>query len=206
MRPTRAYIASLGTTGVLVGSSLLLLVVVSTLVAFNGWPGRQVAGDLDSLVVTPRPVSRDVSRSAQAARTARREAAAAARAAAGGLAAAGGSPGAAGGSTSSARGAVPATGEQLGARERSALRQAPTPGAPGRSVPPRSPLRLPLRLPQDVPTLTGSLADTTEGLTAQLGGTVGVLNPQLGRTVAGAGKSLSDLVRDLGGRLGRTRR
>src|SRR3954452_22136014 len=51
MRATRAYIASLGTTGVLVASSALLLVVVSALVAFNAWPGGDPIGGLKGLVV-----------------------------------------------------------------------------------------------------------------------------------------------------------
>ena len=38
MRATKAYIASLGTTGVLIASSLLLLALVSAIVAFRGWP------------------------------------------------------------------------------------------------------------------------------------------------------------------------
>src|SRR3954447_7484096 len=49
VRASRAYIASLGTTGVLVGSSILLLFVVSTLVAFRGWPGSGPGGDLGKL-------------------------------------------------------------------------------------------------------------------------------------------------------------
>src|SRR3954471_14171962 len=51
MRATRAYIASLGTTGVLVASSALLLVVVSALVAFHAWPGGDPIAGLKGLVV-----------------------------------------------------------------------------------------------------------------------------------------------------------
>ena len=51
MKATRAYIASLGTTGVLVASSALLLVVVSALVAFNAWPGGDPISGLKGLVV-----------------------------------------------------------------------------------------------------------------------------------------------------------
>jgi hypothetical protein len=49
MKASRAYIASLGTTGVLVGSSILLLFVVSAIVAFRGWPGGGPGGDLGNL-------------------------------------------------------------------------------------------------------------------------------------------------------------
>src|SRR4051794_18730260 len=51
MRANRAYLASLGTTTVMVGAAILLLAVVSTLVAFNGWPGAGLARDVGSLVV-----------------------------------------------------------------------------------------------------------------------------------------------------------
>jgi hypothetical protein len=40
LKAYRAYIAGLGTTGVLIGSFLLLLAVVSTIVAFRGAPGE----------------------------------------------------------------------------------------------------------------------------------------------------------------------
>src|SRR4051794_15363600 len=57
MRTTKAYIASLGTTGVLVASSALLLVVVSALVAFNAWPGGDPIGGIKGLVVDDREPS-----------------------------------------------------------------------------------------------------------------------------------------------------
>ena len=51
MRTSRAYLASLGTTGVLIASGILLLVVVSALVAFRGWPGADLVDDVESLFV-----------------------------------------------------------------------------------------------------------------------------------------------------------
>src|SRR3954463_4753266 len=78
MRATRAYIASLGTTGVLVASSALLLVVVSALVAFNAWPGGDPISGLKGLVVNddrsqleltgPAPAAADAAPPAGAAR------------------------------------------------------------------------------------------------------------------------------------------
>ena len=50
MKTTRAYIASFGTTGVLVASSLFLLFVVSALIAFNGWPGSGLLDELEDLI------------------------------------------------------------------------------------------------------------------------------------------------------------
>jgi hypothetical protein len=49
LRASRAYIAGLGTTGVLIGSFFLLLTVGSTLVAFRGVPGVASNGDLSRI-------------------------------------------------------------------------------------------------------------------------------------------------------------
>ncbi|HEV3379000.1 MAG TPA: hypothetical protein VG126_17135 [Thermoleophilaceae bacterium] len=64
MKATRAYIAGLGTTGVLIGSFLLLLMVGSAFVAFQGTPGEASSDGLDRL---------DVSHSGQGAGAARAE-------------------------------------------------------------------------------------------------------------------------------------
>jgi hypothetical protein len=71
VKATRAYIAGLGTTGVLIGSFLLLLMVGSAFVAFQGTPGEASSDGLDRL---------DVSHSGQAAGAASAEQADAARA------------------------------------------------------------------------------------------------------------------------------
>src|SRR3954454_7273258 len=49
LKASRAYIAGLGTTGVLIGSFVLLLTVGSALVAFRGVPGQATNGDLSSI-------------------------------------------------------------------------------------------------------------------------------------------------------------
>lgn len=49
LKTSRAYMAGLGTTGVLIGSFLLLLTVGSTLVAFRGVPGQASNGDLSRI-------------------------------------------------------------------------------------------------------------------------------------------------------------
>src|SRR5439155_3718484 len=92
MRATRAYIASLGTTSLLVASSLLLLVVVSAIVAFNGWPGSGVADSVENMVVNDDPPFR-VSGPAQVAIDAAPAATAVAAAPAPTAPAAGGAPG-----------------------------------------------------------------------------------------------------------------
>src|SRR5258706_4109410 len=55
MRATKAYIASLGTTGVLLGASLLMLAVVSAVVAFDRWPTGNVSTRVQTLVLAERP-------------------------------------------------------------------------------------------------------------------------------------------------------
>lgn len=54
MRATKAYIASLGTTGVLLAASILMLAVVSAVVAFDRWPGGHVDGPVQTLVLNEK--------------------------------------------------------------------------------------------------------------------------------------------------------
>ena len=49
LKASRAYLAGIGTTGVLIGSFVLLLTVCSALVAFRGVPGQATNGDLSSI-------------------------------------------------------------------------------------------------------------------------------------------------------------
>src|SRR5687768_891049 len=51
MRATKAYIASLGTTGLLLGFSASLLVLVGTLFAFDAWPGGEIRDAVESVLV-----------------------------------------------------------------------------------------------------------------------------------------------------------
>jgi hypothetical protein len=51
VKASRAYIASLGTSGVLIGSFLLLLAIVSAIFAFRGYPGQASNDGLDRLDV-----------------------------------------------------------------------------------------------------------------------------------------------------------
>ena len=50
MRATKAYIAGLGTTGILITCSVLLLTVGSALIAFEGWPGVASGDGLERVV------------------------------------------------------------------------------------------------------------------------------------------------------------
>jgi hypothetical protein len=51
VKASRAYIASLGTSGVLIGSFLLVLALVSAIFAFRGYPGEANNDGLDQLDV-----------------------------------------------------------------------------------------------------------------------------------------------------------
>ena len=51
MRATKAYIASLGTTGLLLAFSASLLLLVGTLFAFNAWPGADIRDAVESVLV-----------------------------------------------------------------------------------------------------------------------------------------------------------
>src|SRR3954463_1749502 len=59
MKATKAYIASLGTTGVLLAASILMLAVVSAVVAFDRWPGGSVQSPAQTLILSDKaPASR----------------------------------------------------------------------------------------------------------------------------------------------------
>jgi len=74
MKATKAYIASAGTTGLLVASSMSLLVLVGAILAFNGWPNSGLAedverffvGDDEPSVLVPGAVSQSVDTAADA--------------------------------------------------------------------------------------------------------------------------------------------
>jgi hypothetical protein len=51
LKAGKAYISSLGTTGLLIASSLLLLVVVGTLIAFDAWPSGESAAQPDTIAI-----------------------------------------------------------------------------------------------------------------------------------------------------------
>src|SRR5438045_7217666 len=57
MKATKAYIASLGTTGVLLAASILMLAVVSAVVAFDRWPGAGAQAPVKTLVLADTPAA-----------------------------------------------------------------------------------------------------------------------------------------------------
>ena len=67
MRAGKAYISSLGTTGVLIASSLLLLTVVGALVAFDRWPSQAVATPETVAIAEPAERARNTGASTASA-------------------------------------------------------------------------------------------------------------------------------------------
>jgi hypothetical protein len=85
MRARAAYISSFGTGGIIVASALLMLLFVSALVAFHGWPGSAAEGGPVASVPLTRPAQptgavRQVRRAATPARAVTRTPSTAAKA------------------------------------------------------------------------------------------------------------------------------
>lgn len=188
MRATRAYLTSLGTTGLLVLSSVLVLIFGSTLVAFEGWPGASGGSEPQSVLVAaqvnPEPGTGPEELAAAAAPVADAVALAAVPV----VAAQGAVPGAPGG------------GDDGG----------PGPGDPGGGDPVQPPVGEVPGEPGATPTdpepppgdtsLVDGLADGLESTTTYLGDdVVGQMSPDLGTLLTDTGESLTDLVRALDG-------
>ena len=187
MRATRAYIASLGTTGLLLAFSASLLVLVGTLFAFDAWPGAEIRDAVESVLVDDDDDGVQLAGPEQVALDAAPAAAAVAAAPGGpgtltGGTGSGGFGGGGGTDTGSPGGGFGDGGGGTGGTG-DGLTQVDGPGTPTPSV--------------DTGDETNQLADSTEEVTNNLGNTVGQVNPELGNTVSETGEALSDIVRDL---------
>lgn len=176
MKATKAYIASLGTTGVLLGASILMLAVVSAVVAFDRWPSGTVSTRVQTLVIHDRAAPIPVT-----ATTARRAAAAGiVRAAAPAVINAGG------------------VGGQHFAGGRATPVAAP-PGGPIQQVlgsRPPGPLPAPIVVPSPDPdTVRSQVADQTQSTAGSAGGTVGSVNSAAGQAITSAGAAAADALR-----------
>ncbi|MDQ3648117.1 MAG: hypothetical protein M3433_05965 [Actinomycetota bacterium] len=204
LRASRAYIAGLGTTGVLLASSALLLFVVGAVVAFNGFSVVQGIRELEGLVVDrdePVGLSGPALAAAEAAP------------AAGGVssrppAPVVGSRASGGTAGPTAPSSVPAAGPPVGVapapgtspRTRRVRPRRPTGGGPAEPQPgARAAAAAPPRRGSDQS--RQSLGETTEVLTDNLGRVVDNLDPGLGRTVKGLGQGVGQLVDGLTGGL-----
>jgi len=181
MRATKAYIASLGTTGVLLGASLLMLAVVSAVVAFNRWPDSGVSTRVQTLMLNDQAAPIRVSAVAPGAR------AGAAAAAARGAAARGGTVPRVLGRTF--------TGGRLGT-----IGSGPPP-APAQPLRPPFPITGPtgpIEVPNPSPREVGKqVADQAQQATDSAGATVGGANPQAGQAVTDGGRAVADALRQL---------
>lgn len=195
MRATKAYIASLGTTGVLLAASVLMLAVVSGVVAFDHWPGGNGSTRVQTLTlrekaapvrVSPRVPARVAGHPATRAPAAR------AAAVAGGTTAAGtvGGRRITAGLNAPARSPAPS----------------PAPVRPITAVPPAA--TAPLQPVQDAAnpvvdaisnpsTTTSRVADGVQGLTDSVGVSLGQVSPELGGAVAATGQAAAETVRQL---------
>ena len=184
MRATKAYIASLGTTGLLLAFSASLLVLVGTLFAFDAWPGDGIRDAVESVLVDDG--DGDTARVAGPEQVAQ-DAAPAAVAVAGGPGAAGGGAGGGTGGFGDGGATTPGTGGFGGGGG----------GDTGGGTIPDGGTSVPSTPSVDSGEQTNQVADSTQELTGNLGDTVGQVSPDLGDTVSETGESLSDIVRDL---------
>jgi len=209
LRTTRAYLAGLGTTGVLLTYLALLLVVVGALVAFKASAGADGIREIEGLTV-----DRDeragpggpAMAAAEAAPTAggvspRTPASVVASRPPGGSAPESSSSVATGGISSDAGGpggSPPGT--------RSFRPPQPTGGATELPQPtPQVPVGLEVPGSSDPGQARQSLGETTQVITDDLGRVVDSIDPRLGETVQGLGQGVGQLVDGLAGGLTGTR-
>jgi hypothetical protein len=197
LKASRAYIAGLGTSGVLIGSFLLLLAVVSAIVAFRGAPGEASNEGLDRLDLS---ASRQASKATGAPRSAgegaRDAPARGDRAGARGTtrrARVAGTPGRRAGGVSGERvaGGLAGVGDATGPSHAGGNR----PDAGGLTrlpVDPRRPGGIP-SAPTVGDVATG-LGDAVEDTTDNLGGTVGGAVPPLEAPIVRTGEAAAGVV------------
>jgi hypothetical protein len=187
MKATKAYIASLGTTGVLLAASILMLAVVSAVVAFDRWPGSHVSAPVQTLLLTEKAAPIRVSATstgspATAARTPSRVAAAAPRV---------------------RTGAGDVGGQRVvgGIRPPAATTPAhATPAAPQdvtKTLAPVQDTTAPLFGAVSNPrTTAGQVADGAQAVTNAAAGAVTAVSPDVSVAVSTAGESAAATVRD----------
>jgi hypothetical protein len=192
MKATKAYIASLGTTGVLLASSISLLLVVGAIFAFNGWPDSGLANQVEKLFVQDDKPSFRVAGPSQAAADAAPAAGGVAAApAAGTPAAAATTPG--GAATPGGPGGGP-IGDGNGG---SVAGGGPTTTTPDTSAVGGQATGLPNLPPVDSGGVKNSVGNTTQGATQNLGQTLKPVSPQVSDTVTQTGDSLSQTIHNL---------
>jgi hypothetical protein len=187
MKATKAYIASLGTTGVLLAASILMLAVVSAVVAFNHWPNGNVSTRVQTLVL--REKAAPIRVSSHSAAPSATPLTTRAVAALGAAPRAGGGPAALAAPRFNGRAGTPAAGSPSAP---SAPALPAVPKAP--SLPSTTPLIDPISNPG---TAAAQVADGVQSVTDSSGVSVGKVNEQLGQVVTQAGQTAADTVRAL---------
>lgn len=204
----RAYLASLGTTGLLVLSAFAILIAASALLAFNGWPGGGAPDRATPVLIDPgRGTAANggpVEVAAEAAEAADDVAALPDATPDGGSTPGGGTPGGPGGGTPGGDG----DGSPDGGTPDTPTDGTPPGGGGGGDTPPTQPpdrggIPLPgggTLLPNGDVSLTDGLADGVESATDFLGDdALSQLSPELGQAVTDTGQVLTDIVRGLDG-------
>ena len=186
MKATKAYIASLGTTGVLLAASILMLAVVSAVVAFDAWPGSHVSTPAQTLLLTEKaaPIRVSANSTAPSATPATRAA--------------------------SRVGAVPRVrigsgnvlGERVGVRTPAATAPAKaTPAVPTdmtKTLQPVQDTTTPIFDAVSNPrTTAGQVADGAQAVTNAAAGTLTAVSPDVSGTVAATGQSAAETLRQV---------
>ncbi len=208
MIATRAYIAGIGTSGVLLAFAALLLIVLGALLGFRGWPGGSTAQGVDRLVLEEPDRPLNIARVAAADRDAE-----GARSP-GGLEADGGTTGADGGGGAVSSGsAAPLTGstggrgqDRVGGGDGAGGPIGPAEGVPSAapgSTPPAGPgpdplRRAPVNLKGGISPVTDGLGGRTQDLFQNLGVQVEPLSQPLGGVVRDGGAEVGGGLIDLG--------
>jgi hypothetical protein len=203
LKAYRAYIAGLGTTGVLIGSFLLLLAVVSTIVAFRGAPGEASNEGLGRLDVSDSRPASQLSAAPAGSEADRGRQARDRGAAARGSKRRGSVTGRIGGDAGAARGERSAGGFAGVTADGAAPSQAAG-GDSGKGEGPGGGARLPVN-PRDVgsppaPPTVGDVAtglgDAVEQTGSGVGETVGTAAPPLETPIVRTGETAAGVVRD----------
>jgi hypothetical protein len=209
VRAGKAYISSLGTTGLLIASSLLLLAVVGTVLAFDRWPDNAAAADTQVVPIAGAAV-RGAGSDAPRGQAARATAARAAGDTTVRAATSGAAPRATAGvaavqvvresdSLTAARPAdpvvsdLPAPDSAPTAGAAPAPAQAATAPTPEEPVPEPEPPQLPLP-GGDVLPLPSDAGGGLSGVTQPLADSLGQVSPALGHTVQYTGATVDGLV------------
>ena len=182
MRVTRAYVTSLGTTGVLLASSLLMLVVVGAFLSFKGWPESDPAGGVQQLLIDDEAAVVAVSSGPRAERRPGRE-----------------SVRTSAGRAARARRVAVEREVGEGVRIRSVLPGAGSGDGPGERGTPRSDApdggrQVAARAPSPGDVRQGA-SEALGGVTGTAGEALGGASPALGGKVGEVGNTVNDVVR-----------